>query len=133
MRRRVLVSTILLVVFCLGSSWRVWIDLQRFQARGPDYRDQMTLYEDRFQEVREQLPERGIVGYRAVGLQATNLGDRFACDMANGKTYYFHPKTAYFWAQYALAPVIASDTNDAPLIIENAQDAVRVIREEKSE
>jgi hypothetical protein len=99
---------------------------QAHEAAGAE--DEITAYVRRFQRVRAELPDRGVVGYRTQlrlkGSQVvfTYRTDRGLADM---------PATESYWlAQYAVAPVIVSASGEHPLVIANLRDEVKLLRGE---
>jgi hypothetical protein len=71
-------------------------------------RDEVSLYEKRFEELRRVLPRRGSVGY---------LADREADDIR------FDPSAVdYYLTQYALAPVVVLYSQQPELVVGNFRD-----------
>jgi len=94
-----------------------------------DYVDEITRYEKRFESIKGQLPDHGLVGYHADKPQPTDAGMYFEY-VDSGITWRMEEKKSYLLTQYALAPVIVDRTHEYPLLVENRKTEVRVVRVE---
>jgi hypothetical protein len=107
----------------LLTNFRDW---QAQEAQGTE--DEITAYVRRFERARAELPDRGVVGYRA---QLRKKGTETFFTYRSGKALVDMPAMESYWlAQYAVAPVIVDARGQHPLVIANLTDEVRLLRNE---
>jgi len=104
---RIKVAIGLLLFFALLSNCRLFINSLKFDLSQMG-RDDVTLYQKRFDEIRNLLPARGIVGYSGDGINQPEYWKSDASALRN-----------WFLAQYTLAPVVVSITSNHKLSIIN--------------
>ena len=104
---RIRVAIGLLLFFALLSNCRLFIDSLKFDVSKVG-RDDVTLYQKRFDGIRNLLPARGIVGYSGDGINEAEYWKSDASALRN-----------WFLAQYTLAPVVVSITSNHKLSIIN--------------
>jgi len=106
---RIKVALGLMIFFALLSSLRLLMDSARFDLSSVG-RDDITLYQKRFDPIRRMLPSHGAVGY---------LGN------VNHARYWTSDATAlknWFLTQYTLAPVVVSISSAHKLTIINSRE-----------
>lgn len=90
--------------------------------------DNVTAYEQRFEKVKRELPERGVVGYRAQTRQ--NGAETVFTYRAEGALMTMPVMESLWRTQYAVAPVIVDARGKHPLTIANLRDGVQLLRTE---
>jgi hypothetical protein len=106
---RLAVAGLLLLLY-VGASTARWIHRTAWPPSGS--RDEISLYERRFEALRPVLPRRGIIGY---------LGDpptKGAIPEKTNAAALQHFRR-YLLAQYALAPLLLVESTDPELVIGN--------------
>lgn len=98
---RIKACVILIIFFALLSNIQL---LTQTLTSAPRFigRDEITLYERRFEGLKKILPEHGIVGY---------ITEEGAEEV--------RANTEYFFTQYALSPVIVVNTQEPRLVVGN--------------
>ena len=96
-----------LIFFALLSNFQLFIDSPKFELSQVG-RDEITLYQKRFDVIKGMLPARGIVGYAGGGLNYAEYWNSEAAALRN-----------WFLTQYTLAPVVVSITTNRRITIIN--------------
>ena len=104
---RIKVAIGLLLFFPLLSNCRLFINSLKFDLSQVG-RDEVTLYQKRFDGIRNLLPVRGTVGYSGDGINQAEYWKSDASALRN-----------WFLAQYTLAPVVVSITSNHKVSIIN--------------
>jgi hypothetical protein len=127
---RVGLGILILFSFHLLSDLPLLANFRDWQAREAlGAEDEITAYVRRFERVRAELPERGVVGYRTQLRQKKGAETVFT--YRSGKALLDLPVTESYWlAQYAVAPVIVDARGEHPLVLANLRDEVRLLRNE---
>jgi len=97
----------LLLFFPLLSNCRLFINSLKFDLSQVGS-DEVTLYQKRFDGIRNLLPVRGTVGYSGDGINQAEYWKSDASALRN-----------WFLAQYTLAPVVVSITSNHKVSIIN--------------
>lgn len=105
---RVKVGIILIILFALLSSVRLLKQIPTFNPKFMG-RDEITLYERRFEGLKKMLPPHGVVGYITA-----KEGELVAADGESIKEYHL--------TQYALSPLVVVNTIECPLVVGNFYD-----------
>jgi len=103
---RIKACVILIIFFALLSNIQL---LTQTVTSAPSLigRDEISLYEKRFEGLKKILPKHGVVGYIAEeGAEAVRAN------------------TEYFLTQYALSPIIVVNTQERRLVVGNFSPAV---------
>jgi hypothetical protein len=95
--RRKIIACLVFVSCCLLSSARMLRDAARPSHIQPSANERRT--EQRFSALKAALPERGVIGY---------VGEPGADAMGD-----------YYWAQYALAPLVVEHSPNHRLVVGN--------------
>lgn len=95
--RRTVIAVLVLVLCCLISTGRIFWDAPRPGHSQPAAKERRS--EQRFAALKSSLPERGVIGY---------VGEPGADAMGD-----------YYWAQYALAPLVLDHSTNHPLVVGN--------------
>lgn len=104
---RIKVAIGLLLFFPLLSNCRLFINSLKFDLSQVGS-DEVTLYQKRFDGIRNLLPVRGTVGYSGDGINQAEYWKSDASALRN-----------WFLAQYTLAPVVVSITSNHKVSIIN--------------
>jgi hypothetical protein len=80
-------------------------------------RDEITLSEQRFGELRKVLPPRGVVGFVSDEMEVN--GNQEPIDKTQRGWWLAPEVKKYYLTQYALAPLIVVRGTDKPLIVGN--------------
>ena len=100
----------LLIFFALLSNFRLLLNARKvISEAGPE--DYITLYEKRFDVIREMLPRRGTVGYSGEKMNYAEYWKSDAIALQN-----------WFLTQYTLTPLVVSITSNHKLSIINGSD-----------
>lgn len=90
--------------------------------------DDVTVYERRFEKIKGELPERGVVGYR---VEQRKKGADTVFIYRSGNVLVSIPVMESVWrTQYTVAPVIVDLREGHPLTIVNLRDEVQLLRTE---
>jgi hypothetical protein len=104
-------------------------DLVRKGQEALDTVDNVTAYEQRFEKIKRELPDRGVVGYRA---QTRQNGAEKVFIYRSGNVLVSMPVMESYWrTQYAVAPVIVDLREGHPLTIVNLREEVQLLRTEE--
>lgn len=103
------VALLILIFLALLSNLRLFIQSINFIPK-PLGRDEITLYEKRFEELKKILPSHGVVGYIS-NKQAEDI--RFDAGAAE-----------YYLTQYALTPLVVVYSLNYPLVVGNFHQSV---------
>ena len=103
------VALLMLIVFALLSNLHLFRQTRDFAPKTIG-RDEITLYEKRFEGLKKMLPPHGVVGY----LSNKRVEDiRFDATAAE-----------YYLTQYALTPLVVVYSPNYPLVVGNFRQAV---------
>jgi len=102
-------ALLVLLLVALLSNLRLFRQTANFIPK-PLGRDEITLYEKRFEELKKILPSHGVVGYIS-NKQAEDI--RFDAGAAE-----------YYLTQYALTPLVVVYSPNYPLVVGNFRQAV---------
>lgn len=103
---RVRTALVLIVLFALYSNLQLLVGSMGFDPNIVG-NDEITLYQRRFDWVKEMLPEYGVVGYMGDALKNAD-GSQNAVGLRN-----------WYLAQYTLAPVVLSAASGQRLYLVN--------------
>jgi hypothetical protein len=107
-RTRLGLALVLLYALVSGAAW---VKLAA-NATGRSVPDEISTYERRFQELRAELPARGVVGY----LGRTDPAGRTPTEREASSLLDFKH---YLLAQYALAPVVLIESTEPDFVVGN--------------
>lgn len=122
----------LLLFHLLSDSLFTDVPLTGLVRKGQEARDtvdDVTVYEQRFEKIKRDLPDRGVVGYR---VEQRKKGADTVFTYRSGNVLVSIPVMESVWrTQYAVAPVIVDARGKHPLTIVNLRDEVQLLRTEE--
>lgn len=116
---RIKVGIISIVLYALFQNMSYLAEAIKYVFFNKISDDEITVYENRFKELRRMLPQNAVVGY--VTDEELSDEDGYIIspdDIYESKAVWQH----YILTQYSLAPVIVANTTENQLVVGNFKD-----------